>query len=189
MTRRAVSVPGTLITALVLATTAAIPSAEATPADATTSPVKHCVLDMGSGEQSCHRTFTGAIEAASGGEIADAPASASAAVGDGAFRADLRSLKADDVIQGTFFEDEQYRGSSLTIRGSGPCEKDGWVDYQYDLPDEWKNRISSVQPWAECWLWLYPEPGLGGDRDGPFKENSPAIGSVMNDRTQSIGFS
>nr|WP_260611137.1 hypothetical protein [Streptomyces sp. WAC04770] len=178
-----------MITALVLAATVAIPSAEATHGVAATGSAEHCVLDMASGEQSCYRTFTAVIDLASGGEIADAPASARAAVGDSTFRADLQSLEANDVIQGTFFEDEQYGGSSLTIRGSGPCEKDGWVDYQYDLPDEWKNRISSVQPWAECWLWLYPEPGLGGDRDGPFKENSPAIGSVMNDRTQSIGFS
>jgi len=97
--------------------------------------------------------------------------------------------QADGVIQGTFFDDPGFGGDSLTVSGEGLCEKDGWVDYQYDLEDAWKNRISSVQPWGDCWIWLYPEPNLGGDRDGPFKENTSDIGSLMNDRTQSIGFS
>jgi hypothetical protein len=30
------------------------------------------------------------------------------------------------------------------------------------------------------WAWLYPEPNLGGDRDGPFKENTGNVGSFMD---------
>ncbi|MEK8169097.1 hypothetical protein NKH77_02400 [Streptomyces sp. M19] len=80
---------------------------------------------------------------------------------------------ADGVIQGTFFDDTGYGGSSLTVSGPELCKKDGWVNWQYDLDDDWKNRISSVQPWGNCAIWLYPEPNLGGDRDGPFDENTP----------------
>lgn len=144
----------------------------------------HCIADLGGGSVRCFDSFTAAVGAATHGRIDDAPATARSAAGDHAFRTSLKG-----VIQGTFFEDVDYGGASLTIYGAKPCEKDGWVDYQYDLPSEWQNVISSVQPWAECWLWLYPEPNLGGDRDGPFKTNTPDIGPFMNDRTQSIGFS
>lgn len=145
----------------------------------------HCVAGLADGGTRCFDTFAEAVEAATGGRVDDAPSSARAAAGDDAFRASL----AGEVIQGTFFEHGNYGGASLTIYGPQPCEKDGWVNWQYDLGDWWKDRISSVQPWANCWLWLYPQPNLGGDRDGPFKENTSDIGSFMNDRTESIGFS
>lgn len=145
----------------------------------------HCVAALDGGGERCFATFGAAVEAATGGRVDDAPASARAAARSEAFRASL----AGEVIQGTFFEHGNYGGASLTIYGPQPCEKDGWVNWQYDLGDWWKDRITSVQPWANCWLWLYPEPNLGGDRDGPFKENTPDIGSFMNDRTESIGFS
>ncbi|EST29295.1 hypothetical protein N566_22390 [Streptomycetaceae bacterium MP113-05] len=146
---------------------------------------RHCIAGLADGEQRCFDTFAEAVAAATDGRVDDAPSSARAAAGDDAFRASL----AGEVIQGTFFEHGNYGGASLTIYGPQPCEKDGWVNCQYDLGDWWKDRISSVQPWANCWLWLYPEPDLGGDRDGPFKENTADIGSFMNDRTESIGFS
>lgn len=94
-----------------------------------------------------------------------------------------------DVIQATLFADPNYGGGSFTVYGSGMCEKDGVVNFQINLPDDWKDAISSVQPWGGCWVWLYPEPDLGGERDGPFKENTPDVGSMMNDRTQSVGLS
>lgn len=144
----------------------------------------HCIADLGGGPVRCFDSFTAAVGAATHGRVDDAPATARSAAGDRAFRSSLKG-----VIQGTFFEDVDYGGASLTIYGAQPCEKDGWVNYQYDLPSAWQNVISSVQPWAQCWLWLYPEPDLGGDRDGPFKVNTPDIGPFMNDRTKSIGFS
>ncbi|MFJ4920403.1 hypothetical protein [Streptomyces sp. NPDC088725] len=188
-----------LVTGVVVAPSAG--AADHSPADAGSTGTRHCVVDSRTGEQSCFATFPEAIEAASGGAVTDAPASSrSAAEGTSAadtgfrtemkeFNSDARTLEAGEVIQGTFFDETQFGGSSLTITGAAPCVKDGWIEYQYDFPDEWKNRVSSVQPWANCWIWLYPEPDLGGDRDGPFDENAPDIGSFMNDRAQSVGFS
>lgn len=146
---------------------------------------QHCIVGLNGDGRQCFGTFEAAVEAATDGRVDDAPASARAAAGDDAFRESL----AGEVIQGTFFEHDDYGGASLTVYGAAPCEKDGWVEYQLDLGDWWQDRISSVQPWANCWLWLYPEPDLGGSRDGPFKENTADIGSFMNDRTESIGFS
>ncbi|WP_460441799.1 hypothetical protein [Amycolatopsis stemonae] len=133
----------------------------AVPAAATPA-TRHCVLNIGTGVQKCTT---------------------------GAQRSALVDEKADGVTQGTFFDGPDYTGDSLTITGPELCKKDGWVNWQFDLGDDWKNKISSVQPWGDCWIWLYPEPNLGGDRDGPFKENTGNIGSFMDNRTQSIGFS
>jgi hypothetical protein len=157
---------------------------------------RHCVADARSGQQRCYGTFTEAVERATDGRVTDAPATPRAAARSGAFRAEVSGVtaKADagaagDVIQGTFFDDKGFSGASLTLTGPAPCEKDGWVNYQFDLGDDWKNRVSSVQPWGNCAIWLYPEAGLGGDRDGPFDENTSDVGQMMNDRAQSIGFS
>ncbi|MEU6762049.1 hypothetical protein ABZ916_05955 [Streptomyces sp. NPDC046853] len=152
---------------------------------------RHCVLDASSGQQRCFDTFEEAIGRATDGRVTDAPATPRAAVTSSAFRAAVKedSSAAGDVVQGTFFSDPGFSGDTLTISGPSLCEKDGWVNWQYDLGDDWKNRISSVQPWGNCAIWLYPEPGLGGDRDGPFDENTSDVGQMMNDRTQSIGFS
>ncbi|GAA4620691.1 hypothetical protein [Saccharopolyspora hordei] len=100
-----------------------------------------------------------------------------------------RRTASGDVIQATLFTEVNYGGSSFTIYGSDVCEKDGVVNFQLNLPDDWKDVVSSVQPWAQCWIWLYPEPDLGGERDGPFKENTPDVGELMNDRAQSVGLS
>ncbi|RCG27129.1 hypothetical protein DTL70_05415 [Streptomyces diacarni] len=189
----------TLAASVLLAGAVTAPVAQAAPAPTQAPGVggqpRHCTLDLGTDAEHCYATFTEAVDHASKGRIDDAPASARTATGDSGFRTEVERLadedgaRADGVIQGTFFDDPGFGGDSLTISGEGLCEKDGWVDYQHDLEDGWKNRISSVQPWGNCWIWLYPEPGLGGDRDGPFKENTGDIGDFMNDRTQSIGFS
>lgn len=122
---------------------------------------QHCTYDLGTGVQQC---FGSAERARS-------------------------AVLAGEVVQATLFDNRDFGGDSFTVYGEAPCEKDGVVNYQLDLPDEWKNRVSSVQPWGNCWIWLYPEPGLGGDRDGPFKENTGHVGDLMDDRTQSIGLS
>lgn len=163
-------------------------STQSAGADEPTGPdeptARHCVLNATTGKQACFDTFTEAMDRASDGNVTDAPATPRAAVNSSSLRA-----KAGDVIQGTFFSDPGFSGDTLTISGPSLCEKDGWVNWQYDLGDDWKNRISSVQPWGNCAIWLYPEPNLGGDRDGPFDENTSDVGQMMNDRTQSIGFS
>lgn len=175
------------------AATTAVVAVTGIPGSALADPVQHCVQNVNTGEQRCFADFGEAVAFATQGQVTGVPNDAPAAVNSGALRAQLDaapSIKAaGDIIQGTVFENADYGGSSLTIVGPALCEKDGVVNWQYDLTDDWKNRITSVQAWGNCWLWLYPEPGLNGDRDGPFKENTPNIGDFMNDRTQSIGFS
>ncbi|MCI2417142.1 hypothetical protein MOQ72_06890 [Saccharopolyspora sp. K220] len=122
---------------------------------------RHCSFHLSSGEYFCFATRQQAAERAEAGE----------------------------VIQATLFDEQNFGGDSFTVYGEAPCEKDGVVNYQLNLPDDWKNRISSAQPWANCAIWLYPEPDLGGERDGPFEENTGYVGDLMNDRTQSIGLS
>lgn len=152
-----------------LALSVAAPAASAAPS--TEPGTRHCTLDAATGDQECF-------------------ASLDEATGRAVQRTSGLAAKADgDVIQGTFFDGADYSGNSLTVWGPALCEKDGVVNWQLDLGDDWKNKITSVQPWGNCWIWLYPEPNLTGDRDGPFKENNPNVGSFMDNRTQSIGFS
>ena len=128
----------------------------------------HCNFNTRTNEQRCFDTV--------GQAVADA-------------RATGTKAQTDGVIVGTVFDNRDYGGDSMTIYGSAPCKKDGEMEQQINLPDEWKNRVSSVQPWAGCWIWLYPELDLGGERDGPFKENTTFVGDLMDDRAKSIGFS
>ncbi|HEY3466350.1 MAG TPA: hypothetical protein VGL47_14545 [Amycolatopsis sp.] len=155
----------TAATAAAATTVALLGAAPANAADTG----NHCVLDTETGARQCFPDLQEALAHTSMAKIA--------ARADG------------EVVQGTFFDGPDYTGDSLTITGPELCKKDGWVNWQFDLGDDWKNKITSVQPWGDCWIWLYPEPGLSGDRDGPFKENTGNVGSYMDNRTQSIGFS
>lgn len=101
------------------------------------------------------------------------------AVGDG----------GGEIIAATLFDDQGFGGGSYTVTAGAPCKKDGLIEWQIDLPEEWRDRISSVQPWGNCWIWLYPELGLNGDRDGPFKENGTYVGPRLDNRTTSVGLS
>lgn len=165
MARRKISrTVGVLVGAVALGFAGTV-TASAAP---TNDTGRHCTLDVRGGAEQCFGSLAEAIAGARGA---------------------ANRTASDGVIQGTVYDGVDYRGDSLTIYGAGLCEKDGVINYQLDLTDDWKNKISSVQPWGNCWLWLYPEPDLNGDRDGPFDENTPNIGSVMDNRTQSIGFS
>lgn len=155
---------------LLAATVPGIASADGVARPA--GPAQHCNFDMRSAEQNCF----GSLDEA----MADARVQGIARDGVAA---------KGDIIQATLFDEENFAGASFTVYGEGMCEKNDQVDYQIDLPEDWKNKVSSVQPWANCWIWLYPEPGLGGDRDGPFKENTGAVGGMLNDRAQSVGLS
>ncbi|CAM05980.1 hypothetical protein A8924_7175 [Saccharopolyspora erythraea NRRL 2338] len=143
--------------------TAAAPSATGQAGSAQAAPGQHCSYDLRTAERHCFASQDQAVTAA--------------------------RARSGEVIQATLFDNRDYGGASFTVYGESLCKKDGVVNYQLDLPDDWKNRVSSVQPWGNCWIWLYPEPGLGGDRDGPFDENTPHVGDLMDDRTQSIGLS
>ncbi|MGW1894900.1 hypothetical protein ACWCP6_32350 [Streptomyces sp. NPDC002004] len=171
--------------------------AVAPPALADQPAPEHCVLALDTGRQTCYDGFTAAFAAASGGRITDAPDNLEAASGGSGLqelRAETIRLMAGsgasgDVIIGTVFEDKDYGGASLTITGSSPCRNNNRVDHWVNtLPEGWNDTITSVQPWANCWIELYSDEYLSGDRDGPFKSNTPDIGSYMNDRTSSISF-
>ena len=164
------------------------------PAQAETIPAKHCVGSLSTGRTECFSTFTAAIRKATDGRVTDAPA----AVPDAAGRASLsRSIQhhatkqaAGEVIQGTFFDNRDFGGDTFTVTGAGLCDgSDGVINYQFDFPSDWFDRISSVQPWASCKIWLYPDVGLNGDRDGPFTQNTGWVGTMLDDRTRSVGFS
>ncbi|TDW22050.1 hypothetical protein EV650_0882 [Kribbella kalugense] len=177
------------LTALTLGGTLCVSPA----AHAAAPPANHCVQNLKTGKIDCFGTFTAAISDATHGRITTAPAG----VPDAAQRATLdRSISRADltadgeVIQGTFFDDRDFGGASWTVVGAGLCDgSDGVINYQTNTIDGWADRISSVQPWANCKIWLYPEPDLTGDRDGPFTQNTAWVGSMMDDRTKSVGFS
>jgi hypothetical protein len=90
-----------------------------------------------------------------------------------------------DVIGATVFEFRDYGGASLTITVPKPCPKNDKVDFWLDL-DGWRNKISSVQAWSSCWIWLHPE---SGGRAGPFKDKHPDVGSYIDNRTVTVGLS
>ncbi|GAA0582933.1 hypothetical protein [Kribbella sandramycini] len=158
------------------------------PAQAAPPGGEHCVQDMTTGRTTCFATFTAAIGAATHGKVTGAPAQVPDAAGRAALAKDIRA--AGEVIQGTFFDNRDFGGASWTVVGAGLCDgSDGVINYQTNTIEGWENRISSVQPWANCKIWLYPEPELNGDRDGPFTQNTAWVGSMMDDRTKSVGFS
>ncbi|WP_246102470.1 hypothetical protein [Streptomyces piniterrae] len=170
--------------------------AAAPPARASQPALEHCVLALDTGRQTCYGNFSAAISTASGGRITDAPDNLKAASGGSGLqelRAETSRLMEDvggangDVIIGTFFTDKDYGGTTLTLTGSHPCRGNGASDFAVNL-DEWSDVISSVQPWANCWINLFSEANLGGDRDGPIKAPTPDIGPFMNDRARSVRF-
>ena len=149
---------------LLAATTPAVAGAQASGAG---ESAMHCNFEARTGQQRCF------------GSVQEATADARARQG----------ARAGEITQATLFEEKDFGGASFTVYGDGLCEKNDQVDYQINLPEDWRNRVSSVQPWGDCWIWLYPEPDLGGERDGPFKENTGDVGELMNDRTRSVGLS
>jgi hypothetical protein len=172
--RKRISVTGIGILTLA-ATIPAIPSAQAAEPAA-----RHCVGDS-AGTTQCFGTLAEALDSART-QVAQKNAQLASTKGS--------QQAQGEVIQGTFFDNRDYGGDSFTVTGAGLCDgSDGVINYQFNFPPEWHNRISSVQPWANCKIWLYPENDLGGDRDGPFKTNTGWIGTMLDDRTASVGFS
>jgi hypothetical protein len=198
--------------AVVLGGIIAIPSAQAvsTPHDKPSAGEKthsrHCAVNAATRTEKCFDTYTEAIEQASGGRIDDAPASAREAVHDKGLHTEIRKLATAEslrsegaategatteggVIRGTIYEDKQFGGDSQTIYGPGLCDgEESDDDTQLSLEEGWKNRVSSLEPWGGCTMWLHSEPDLKGDKDGPYKENTPDVGAAMEDRAQSVGF-
>ena len=173
--------------------------AAAPPASADQPALKHCVLDLDTGRQTCYDGFTAAFSAASGGRITDAPDNLEGASGGSLqeLRAETSRLMEDaaaggangNVIIGTFFEHKDYGGRTLTIEADRPCRNNNAQDHWTPtMPPGWNDIITSLQPWANCWIELYSDDNFGGDRDGAYRTNTPDIGSYMNDRTSSIAY-
>ncbi|MFI5736334.1 hypothetical protein ACIA49_39835 [Kribbella sp. NPDC051587] len=168
--------------------TLALAGVVAPPAQAAAPPGEHCVQNLQTGQTQCFGTFTAAISDATHGKVTTAPATVPDRTGRAALNKSIQA--SGEVIQGTFFDNRDYGGASWTVVGAGLCDgSDGVINYQTNTIDGWADRISSVQPWANCKIWLYPEPDLNGDRDGPFTQNTAWVGSMMDDRTKSVGFS
>jgi hypothetical protein len=188
------------VAAVLLAAAIAVPVANGAVSDEDGGDAKaqgnHCTLNAKTGETQCFDSLSKATGLPGSERLLDAPdagkkaENSEARPGDEPVASSGIDTKAEgDIIAATIFEDTKYGGDTLTITNTALCESDDEVDFQIDLDEKWKNKISSVQPWGRCTLNLYSEPGLGGERDGPFGELTPNIGDVMDDRTQSISFS
>ncbi|RAJ63270.1 hypothetical protein K378_03381 [Streptomyces sp. Amel2xB2] len=193
----------TIAAALLLAGVVAVPVANgAVSGEADGSAGKgqgnHCTLDAKTGETQCFKSLDAATGIEGSQRLLDAStgkakATGETRTGDAPVASSGVSTKDDEesnIIGATVFEDTRYGGASLTITNTALCDGDADdVDFKIDLGDDWKDKISSIQPWGNCTLNLYSEPGQSGDRDGPFDELTPDLGKVMDDRTQSISFS
>ncbi len=155
--RAALALSATVGTAAMLAL-AAVPAAAAPDGE-------HCVYSVTTQEYRCYNSLDEATQR--GGTSVSA-------------------RTAGEIIGATVFEHSDYGGATLTVTVPEPCPKNGKIDFWLDLDDYWQNRISSVQAWSTCWVWLYPD---SGDRAGPYKENHPEVGSYINDRTVTVGLS
>lgn len=156
---------------------------------------KHCTLDAKTGKTQCFDSLSKATGLPDSERLVDAASGGKAAAKNSEARAGKEPVAAAGTTQGegnivaaTLFKDTKFGGGSLTVMNTALCESDDDVDFQIDLDEEWKNKISSVQPWGNCTLQLFSEPGLGGERDGPFGDLTPNIGDVMDNRAQSISF-
>jgi hypothetical protein len=156
----------------------------------------HCTLDAKSGETQCFESLDEATGIQGSERLLDASTGKAKATGE--TRAGEKPVASSgvstkdesSVIGATVFEDTRYGGASLTITNTALCDGDADdVDFKIDLSDDWKDKISSIQPWGNCTLNLYSEPGQSGDRDGPFDELTPNLGDVMDNKTKSISFS
>ncbi|KOX23607.1 hypothetical protein [Nocardiopsis sp. NRRL B-16309] len=173
-----------------LLTAAALGSVLLSPLPAAAAPAQHCVGDIDGGGQECFDSYEQAIGAAQdrvGRTLAEqerALAARERAL-SGSAPGTLAAASDFDVIIGTYFEHANYGGATFTLYGDNTCQGGDDIEFTYTFPSGWRNIISSAQPWARCSLWLHAGPDGTGDRDGPYRENTPDIGGYMNDRTVS----
>lgn len=91
-----------------------------------------------------------------------------------------------DVIGSKLFSGYDYSGDSLTIWVPRPCPKNDSVDHWISLGSPMRHRVTSVQAWSTCWVYLYFDDG---SRDGPYQGNTPDVGTYANDRASKVGLS
>lgn len=92
----------------------------------------------------------------------------------------------NDVIGAKLFTGYDYSGNSLTIWVPRPCPKNDQVDHWIGLGSDMRHKVASVQAWSSCWVYLYFDDGT---RDGPFKGNTPDVGTWAAGRTSTVGLS
>lgn len=164
---------------------AAHSSVPAQPTESEPAALEHCIQDLDSATPQCFATYDEAIKAAEA-EIGRTLDEQEAALSE------LSTSDADtlddgfDIIIGTFFHDENYGGPTFTLYGNSLCSNNDDLQFWYTFNDDWSNEFSSLQPWARCAIWVYSEPDQQGDRDGPYRENTPYVGDFMNDRIVSV---
>jgi hypothetical protein len=172
--------------------TAALVSADASARADAPAP-QDCVLDAATGAERCFEDFRTAVSFATDGVIADAPIRARDAVTDQAFTLKVATLALgapaaatenrassvvttdNSVIGATLFTGTNFTGDSETIRIPQPCVKDGSYDYGLTLGTVGR-AAESLQPWADCWIWLHSGDGWDSPRQGPFKEGTADLG-------------
>jgi hypothetical protein len=92
---------------------------------------------------------------------------------------------ANDVIGAKLFTDPHFGGSSVTIWVPRPCPDNGKIDFYADLGAS-RNKVSSVQGWGNCWVWLFLNDG---GKEGPYKGNVGDVGSYADNRAVRVGLS
>ena len=158
-----------------MASTALFAGPAAAAAAAKPATQQYCVYDASTTKSGCFATQEQAMLLASDGRTTDE-----------------RNLMqtSGKIIVGRLFRDKNFSGGSYTVTATGLCNPaDGYINFTINLPKDWRNVISSVEPYGNCKIWLYPELDLKGQRDGPFLNNTGYIGDFMNNRTKSVGFS
>lgn len=181
-----------------------------TPEDPAPAPAENCVIDVTSGSatpsERCFPTFTEAIRFATDGAITDAPTTAAEGVDDPDLNellgsseksADTKEPIAALVVIGIEYGDAYYRGASYTFRRTRNCTGTTTdVDYSFELPRRWWDRISSFKNYANCHTNHYALSGFRGSETGYLNDRSvmPTIDRLrryhnFNDDTRSIRWS
>ncbi|AWW43061.1 hypothetical protein DN051_41265 (plasmid) [Streptomyces cadmiisoli] len=163
---------GAGILGIVCAASVTIGSAGAAPEE----NGQHCTVNVGNKEEKCFSTPEAAQEYAA------------VRIKDDALGAQTEVALPTDVVIGTLFKDYRYGGGSITLWGSRPCGEERETGFYFNLPDDWKGQVSSVQGWAECEVTLYSRPYLDGVASPRFADLTPVLEGQWNDYAESIEF-
>ncbi len=201
----------------VLAALSLMPATVSGAAASTGARGGNCVSMLARGQaipvrQACFDSFASAIRFATGGRIANAPATASAAVVDPAFLAQLRANSKSTSGSGVQptqsgvvandFVDQNFGGFSHTSVGlGGPCTGPVTdIDYQEpnvglhwtappgQIPTFWNDRITSFEAFSNCLADHFVDQNFTGGHPG-YQGTTANIGPIYNDKTTSIRWS
>jgi hypothetical protein len=171
------------------ATAAARPPATAGP---------HCALVAGADRSlRCFATFRAAVAFGTGGRIADAPDSATAAALDPAFAAEVRATGTArpavtalaSVLVGIEYADANFRGATLSLYAAGSCDNSSDVDYRFaSLPSGWNDRITSFKSFSNCAQQLFRSTNFAGGSLTLIISSLANVGAAANDQASSITF-